>query len=86
MVCVKSNSKLQYNSLGFRRVNHDDDDEFSDDDDDDFFYGQRGPKKELLSRNGGGGGRRVMDSYRDSPSSDEGEGENALFEKRLLKK
>ena len=75
MVCVRNNSNLQYNSLGFRPVRNDDDD-FSDDD---YFYGQK-RIKDWAPRTGA----RVKEVYQDSPSEDEGEDENNLFEKRLL--
>ena len=92
VVCVRSGSKLQYNSLGFQPVrNHDDD---LSDDDDDYFYGGQGRIKDWAPKTavrvgaaGGGEGGRGGGGveYRDSPSEDEGEDENSLFEKRLLK-
>ncbi|KAL8566418.1 hypothetical protein ACOMHN_011996 [Nucella lapillus] len=101
VICRRSGSQLQYNSLGFRQVrNHDD--EFSDSEDDDYFY--RGSSSSSPGKGGGSGPHRqrpkqlsgssqgsppkrggVSQVYHDSPSEDE-EAENSLFEKRLLKK
>ena len=69
-----TSSNLQYNSLGFRPVRNDDDD-FSDDD---YFYGQK-RIKDWAPRTGA----RVKEVYQDSPSEDEGEDENNLFEKTV---
>ena len=74
MVCVRNNSKLQYNSLGFRPVRNDDD--FSDDD---YFYSQT-HIRDWAPKTGAPMGK----VYQDSPSEDEGEDENSLYEKRLL--
>jgi hypothetical protein len=78
-VCVKSNSRLQYNSLGFRRVNNDDED-FSDEEE--YYYGQSSKIKDWAPK----AASKAAKNYRDdSLSSDEGEEENSLFEKRLLR-
>nr|KAG5687051.1 hypothetical protein BaRGS_002424 [Batillaria attramentaria] len=76
VICIKSQSKVQYNQLGFRPVRNDDDE---DEDEEDYLYGGSrysdwAPKS----------GARAAQVFRDSPSEDEED--DKLFEKRLLRK
>ncbi|XP_070205330.1 carboxypeptidase D-like [Littorina saxatilis] len=76
VICVRSNKSLQYNSLGFKRIN--DEDDMSDEED--YIYGPGGMNDWAPKA-----GQKAADVYRDSPSEDEGDDENSLFEKRLLR-
>lgn len=76
VLCIKSQSKVAYNQLGFRPISNKDDD---DDEEGDYFYGQGRKYTDWAPKSGA----RATKVFRDVSSDDE-EDDDKLFEKKLI--